>query len=100
MSTFVHGGNVAANGIRQHYLRYGGATVETTRRAAVVIVPGITSPAITWGFVGERFGRHLDTYVLDVRGRGLSSASSTKSGEIICGPIFRALLTWQKRSRF
>ncbi len=77
MSTFVHGGNVAANGIRQHYLRYGGATVETTRRAAVVIVPGITSPAITWGFVGERFGRHLDTYVLDVRGRGLSSASST-----------------------
>ncbi|AWL06692.1 alpha/beta fold hydrolase [Massilia oculi] len=74
-STFLYGGNVHANGIRQHYLRYGGAGGERAARDAVVIVPGITSPAITWGFVGERFGRHFDTYVLDVRGRGLSSAS-------------------------
>lgn len=71
MSTFVHGGNVAANGIRQHYLRYGG-----TRHAdkpALILIPGITSPAITWGFVAEHLGLHLDTYVLDARGRGLSS---------------------------
>ena len=74
-STFLYGANVHANGIRQHYLRYGGASGERAGRDAVVIVPGITSPAITWGFVGERFGRHFDTYVLDVRGRGLSSAS-------------------------
>jgi len=26
MSTFIQGGNVQANGIRQHYLRYGGPT--------------------------------------------------------------------------
>jgi len=77
MSTFVHGGNVSANGIRQHYLRYGGTDGARRERQPVVIVPGITSPAITWGFVGERFGRHFDTYVLDVRGRGLSSASAT-----------------------
>jgi N-formylmaleamate deformylase len=74
MSTFLYGGNVNANGIRQHYLRYGG---EKAGRDPVVIVPGITSPAITWGFVGERFGQQFDTYVLDVRGRGLSSASDT-----------------------
>lgn len=67
MSTFVHGGNVQANGIRQHYLRYGG------KGPALILIPGITSPAITWGFVAERLGEHFDTYVLDVRGRGLSS---------------------------
>ncbi|MEN3290837.1 MAG: N-formylmaleamate deformylase [Burkholderiales bacterium] len=70
-STYLYGANVHANGIRQHYLRYGG------KGRPVVIVPGITSPAVTWGFVAERFGRHFDTYVLDVRGRGLSEASDT-----------------------
>lgn len=74
MPRYLYGGNVHANGIRQHYLRYGG---EKAGRDPVVIVPGITSPAITWGFVAERFGQQFDTYVLDVRGRGLSSASDT-----------------------
>ncbi|URD45488.1 N-formylmaleamate deformylase (plasmid) [Pseudomonas sp. BYT-5] len=68
MSTFIEGGNVNANGIRQHYLRYGG------KGQALILVPGITSPAITWGFVAERLGKYFDTYVLDVRGRGLSSS--------------------------
>jgi N-formylmaleamate deformylase len=68
MSTYLYGGHVQANGIRQHYLRYGG-----TGRA-LILLPGITSPAITWGFVAERLGEHFDTYVLDVRGRGLSSS--------------------------
>ena len=71
-STFLYGGNVSANGIRHHYLRYGGRAGPRAHREAVIIVPGITSPAITWGFVGERFGLHFDTYVLDVRGRGLT----------------------------
>jgi N-formylmaleamate deformylase len=74
-STFLYGANLRANGIRQHYLRYGGVEGGHANRDAVIIVPGITSPAVTWGFVGERFGRHFDTYILDVRGRGLSSAS-------------------------
>jgi len=69
MSTrLLYGANVSANGIRQHYLRYGGAG------APMVIVPGITSPAVTWGFVAERLAETFDVYVLDVRGRGLSSA--------------------------
>lgn len=76
-STFLYGGNVSANGIRQHYLRYGRAGEELAARPAVIVIPGITSPAITWGFVGEVFGMNFDTYILDVRGRGLSSASGT-----------------------
>jgi N-formylmaleamate deformylase len=70
-TTFLYGANVHANGIRQHFLRYGG------RGPALLIVPGITSPAITWGFVGERLGASFDTYIIDVRGRGLSDAAPT-----------------------
>ncbi len=77
MSTFQYGAHVHANGIRQHYLRYGGDGVARAGRDPVIIVPGITSPAATWSFVGERFGQTFDTYVLDVRGRGLSQASDS-----------------------
>ena len=73
-STFLYGANVHANGIRQHYLRYGGTTGERAGRPAVILIPGITSPAVTWGFVAEHLGRQFDTYVLDVRGRGLSAS--------------------------
>jgi len=76
-STWLYGANLHANGIRQHYLRYGGNDGVRAGRAPVIILPGITSPAATWGFVGERFGAAFDTYVLDVRGRGLSSASDS-----------------------
>ncbi len=65
-SLFLYGAQVHAHGIRQHYLRYGG------HGAPLVLVPGITSPAITWGFVAERLAATHDVYVLDVRGRGLS----------------------------
>jgi N-formylmaleamate deformylase len=68
MSAALHyGANVFANGIRQHYLRFGG------KGRAVILIPGITSPATTWGFVAERLAERYDVYVLDVRGRGLSS---------------------------
>lgn len=77
MSTFMYGANVHANGIRQHYLRFGGQQGERKTHASIVIIPGITSPAVTWAFVGERFGLHYDTYILDVRGRGLSEAGAT-----------------------
>lgn len=67
-STFLYGAHIHANGIRQHYLRYGG------KGRPLIVVPGITSPAITWGFVGERLGQTFDTYIFDARGRGLSAA--------------------------
>ncbi len=64
----LYGAHVRANGIRQHYLRYGGSG------APLVLVPGITSPAVTWSFVAERLALRFDVHVLDVRGRGLSSS--------------------------
>lgn len=73
-TTYLYGANIHANGIRQHYLRYGGRDGERANRPAIVLIPGITSPAVTWGFVAEQLGQHFDTYVLDVRGRGLSSS--------------------------
>jgi N-formylmaleamate deformylase len=81
-STFRYGAHVHANGIRQHYLRYGPAgsaasDTSGTPRASIILIPGITSPAPTWGFVAETLGTWFDTYVLDVRGRGLSEASAT-----------------------
>jgi N-formylmaleamate deformylase len=66
--TRLYGANVRANGIRQHYLRYGG------KGEPLIVLPGISNSAATWDFVSERFGRAYDTYVLDLRGRGLSEA--------------------------
>ncbi len=67
-TTFLYGAHIRANSIRQHYLRYGG------EGPALILVPGIVSPAAVWGFVGERLGKNFDTYILDVRGRGLSES--------------------------
>ena len=69
-SRLSYGGHINANGIRQHYLRYAGPG------PALVLVPGITSPAPTWGFVAERLAQHFDVYVLDVRGRGLTQSGA------------------------
>lgn len=68
MAARLYGANVNANGIRQHYLRYGG------KGRSLLIIPGITSPAVTWGFVAEALAEYFDVYVLDVRGRGLSES--------------------------
>lgn len=62
-----YGYHVRANGVRLHLLRYGG------QGPCLLLLPGITSPAATWGFVAERLARHFDVHVLDFRGRGLSS---------------------------
>jgi N-formylmaleamate deformylase len=64
-------GFAEANGIRHHYLAYGDGD------RAVVIVPGITSPAITWEFVAERLAQDARVITLDVRGRGLSDVPAT-----------------------
>lgn len=61
-----YGYNVHANGIRHHLIRYEG------QGPKLLLIPGITSPAITWGFVAERLTESFDVHVLDVRGRGLS----------------------------
>ncbi len=58
-----------ANGIAQSYLRFG-----TPDLPPLVVLPGITSPARTWAFVGERLGARFDTVIPDLRGRGMSEA--------------------------
>ncbi|MFV0243582.1 MAG: alpha/beta fold hydrolase [Qingshengfaniella sp.] len=63
----ARGYNVQANGIRHHLIHYPG------KGPVLLLIPGITSPAITWGFVAERLAAAYDVHVLDVRGRGLSS---------------------------
>lgn len=67
-SGLLYGAHVRANGIRQHYLRFGGAG------PAIVIVPGISTTAAQWAFIAERLCIGHDVYVLDVRGRGLSES--------------------------
>lgn len=62
------GYNLHANGIRQHLIHYAGSGTP------MLLIPGITSPAITWGFIAERLAERFDVHVLDVRGRGLSQA--------------------------
>jgi N-formylmaleamate deformylase len=57
---------VFVNDVKLHFLEYGiGSPV-------VVLLPGITSPAVTWGFVAERIAEFAHVFVLDNRGRGLS----------------------------
>ena len=60
------GRHAVVNGIRLHYVRLGRG------RAPLVLLPGITSPAVSWEFVGERLAQTHDVYILDNRGRGLS----------------------------
>src|SRR4051812_26345715 len=62
---------VQANGVRLHVLEYGAGD------PAILVLPGITSPAITWEFVAEELARDARVLVLDIRGRGLSDAPET-----------------------
>jgi N-formylmaleamate deformylase len=57
---------IAAGDLRLHVLEYAGDG------PAVVIVPGITSPAISWEFVAEQLAPDYHVFALDNRGRGLS----------------------------
>lgn len=66
----ARGYNVHANGIRQHLVHHAG------NGPTLLLIPGITSPAVTWGFVAERLAEAFDVHVLDVRGRGLSEAGA------------------------
>lgn len=70
-STFLYGNTIRANDIRQHFLRFGG------KGTPLILVPGIVSPAMLWEFVGQRLGKIFDTYILDVRGRGLSETGDS-----------------------
>jgi N-formylmaleamate deformylase len=58
-------GFVDSDGVSLHHLEYGAGD-------PIVVVPGITSPAITWEFMAEELADDRRVIVLDVRGRGES----------------------------
>lgn len=66
---------VRSGGTRLHVLDYGGDGVP------LVVLPGITSPAITMDFVAGRIGDLVRPIILDVRGRGLSDSGGKYSLE-------------------
>jgi N-formylmaleamate deformylase len=57
---------VSPNDVKIHFLEYG------DEGPTVLLLPGITTPAILWGFVSERIGAYAHVVTLDNRGRGLS----------------------------
>jgi N-formylmaleamate deformylase len=57
---------VTWKGIKLHVLEFGSSGPD------VLLIPGITSPAITWSFVAQRLAENARVIVLDNRGRGLS----------------------------
>jgi N-formylmaleamate deformylase len=65
-SRWVHSGP-----LRLHALDYGGNGVP------LVVLPGITSPAITMDFVARELTDLVRPIVLDVRGRGLSDSGAS-----------------------
>lgn len=64
-------GYVETNGVRLHHLEYGSGG------PTILVLPGITSPAITWEFVAEQLADVARLIILDIRGRGLSDAPET-----------------------
>lgn len=62
---------VRSGTVRLHVLDYGGDGVP------LVVLPGITSPAITMDFVARELTDLVRPIVLDVRGRGLSDPGSS-----------------------
>ncbi|MGE0630111.1 MAG: alpha/beta fold hydrolase [Hyphomicrobiaceae bacterium] len=57
---------VDAAGVSLHFLMHG------TSGPNILLLPGITSPAISWAFASERLAERARVYTLDNRGRGLS----------------------------
>lgn len=62
---------VEREGRRLHVLDYGG------EGPAMLVLPGITSPAITWDFVVSPLRDLVQPLVMDLRGRGLSDAGGS-----------------------
>ena len=58
--------HIDAKGIELHALDYRGDG------PALLVLPGITSPAVTWDFIARGLGDLARVVALDLRGRGLS----------------------------
>ncbi|MET8468202.1 alpha/beta fold hydrolase [Streptomyces sp. NPDC006422] len=70
---------VRSGDVRLHVLDYGGDGVP------LLILPGITSPAVTMDFVARELTDLVRPLVLDIRGRGLSDDAADHSLEALAG---------------
>ncbi|MFD4253408.1 alpha/beta fold hydrolase [Amycolatopsis thermoflava] len=68
---------VSSGGVRLHVLDYGPPDA-----VPVLVLPGITSPAITMDFVAREIAGPVRPLVLDVRGRGLSDDAGDAPGPL------------------
>jgi N-formylmaleamate deformylase len=66
---------VQSGPVRLHVLDYGGD------RRPLVVLPGITSPAVTWDFIVRDLRDLVRPVVLDLRGRGLSETGPSYAVE-------------------
>lgn len=75
-SRWVQSGPVAL-----HVLDYGGD------RRPLLVVPGITSPAVTWDFIVRDLRDLVRPVVLDIRGRGLSETGPSYTVQDYAGDL-------------
>jgi N-formylmaleamate deformylase len=72
---------VEVNGLRLHFLEQGDED-----KPPLVILPGITSPAITWDFVVTELP-DFHVFTMDVRGRGLSEPGESYETETLARDV-------------
>jgi N-formylmaleamate deformylase len=77
---------VQTSDYRLHFLETGDDSQQP-----LVILPGITSPAITWQFVADELARDLHVFTMDLRGRGLSDVGVGFSSEELARDLAEAL---------
>ena len=76
---------VDVDGVRLHFLEYGDDT-----KAPLMILPGITSPAVTWEFVVRKLPR-FHVFTMDVRGRGLSQTGESYETETLARDVAESI---------
>lgn len=64
----VRGAHCMVGTVRLHYLEFDSGA----GGRPMLILPGITSPAATWGFVARHLAKDRRVIVADIRGRGMS----------------------------
>ena len=80
-----HSRFVDVDGVRLHFLVYGNDT-----KPPLMILPGITSPAVTWEFVVRKLpGFHV--FTMDVRGRGLSQTGESYETETLARDVAESI---------
>lgn len=77
---------VDANGYRLHFLERGDRSLPS-----LLILPGITSPAITWDFVARELASDHHVLTMDLRGRGLSDVGTDFSSAALAEDVIASL---------